>query len=110
MGNKAPWTTADQSVVELEAGAQRIFGRIKPSTIALISAGFEDAAEHILQQVDLMRGEVIEVTATGNISLYTPRKIFTVVIQITWRLCKADLYVYDITDKPFSTISFTFWK
>ena len=30
-----------------------------------------------MQQVDLMRGEVIEVTATGNISLYTPRKIFT---------------------------------
>ena len=57
-----------------------------------------------------MRGKVIEVTATGNISLYTPRKIFTVVIQITWRLCKADLYVDDITDRTVLYHFFHFLK
>ena len=105
MGNKAPGAAANQSVIKLKASAQCIFGGVKPSAVAFISAGFEDAAEHVLQQINLVRGKIIKVTASCNISLYAPGEVFTVVIQITWRLGKTDLYVDDIT-----TISFTFWK
>lgn len=50
MGNKAPGAAANQSVIKLKASAQCIFGGVKPSAVAFISAGFEDAAEHVLRK------------------------------------------------------------
>ena len=47
-----------------------------------------------------MRGKIIEVTTSGNIRLYAPRKIITIVIQIARRLGKTNLYIDNITDSP----------
>ena len=45
-----------------------------------------------------MRSKVVEITTACNVSLYTPGKIFTVIIQVTWRLGKTDLYIDYVTD------------
>ena len=55
--------------------------------------------EHILQQINLMRSKVVEVAASGNISLHTPGKIITIVIQIAWRLGKTNLYIDNVADR-----------
>ena len=69
MGYEAPRTAPYQSVVELETCAQCIFCRIESATVAFIATGFEYAAEHLLQKVDLVWCEVIEVSSSGNIGL-----------------------------------------
>ena len=43
-----------------------------------------------------MRSQIIEITAAGNIRLYTPGKVGTVVIQSAGRLGETYLYVDDI--------------
>ena len=44
-----------------------------------------------------MRSQIIEITAAGNIRLYTPGQVGAVVIQITGRLGETYLYIDDIT-------------
>ena len=46
-----------------------------------------------------MRGKVVEVTASGNVRLYTPGKIFTVIVQVAWWLCETYLYIDNVTDR-----------
>ena len=46
-----------------------------------------------------MRGKIVEVTASGNVRLYTPGKIFTVIVQIAWWLCETYLYIDNVTDR-----------
>jgi hypothetical protein len=99
MGYEAPRTAPYQSVVELETCAQCIFCRIQSATVAFIATGFEYAAEHLLQKVDLVWCEVIEVSSSGNIGLYTPGQILSVIVQIARGLCKTDLYVDYIADR-----------
>ncbi|PJY73629.1 hypothetical protein CQW34_03186 [Bacteroides fragilis] len=101
MGYEAPRTAPYQSVVELETCAQCIFCRIESATVAFIATGFEYAAEHLLQKVDLVWCEVIEVSSSGNIGLYTPGQILSVIVQIARGLCKTDLYVDYIADRTF---------
>jgi len=44
-----------------------------------------------------VRSQIIEITAAGNIRLYTPGQVGAVVIQITGRLGETYLYIDDIT-------------
>lgn len=46
-----------------------------------------------------MRGKIVEVTASGNVRLYTPGKIFTVIVQVAWWLCETYLYIDNVTDR-----------
>ena len=45
-----------------------------------------------------MGGEVVEVAASCNVCLYTPRQVRAVIIEVTRRLGKTDLYVDYIAD------------
>ena len=44
-----------------------------------------------------MGSQIIEVATSSNIRLHAPRQVFTVIIQVAWRLCKTYLYVDDIS-------------
>ncbi len=52
-----------------------------------------------------MRSKVVEVATSGNVSLHTPGKVVTIVIQIAWRLGKTNLHIDNITD---STVLYQF--
>ena len=108
MSYEAPRAASYQSVLKLEAGAQRVFGRIKSSTVAFVAAGFEDAAEYLLQQVQLVGSQVVEISPTGNVGLYAPGQVLAVVVQVAGRLCKAYLDVNDVSDGSFFDQCFYF--
>lgn len=62
MGHETPRTASHQAAVKLKAGTDGIFGLIEPATVALESAGFKDVSEDFLQEVYLMRGQVVEIS------------------------------------------------
>ena len=98
MGYKTPGTAAHQAVVKLETGTESVFCGIQPSAIALVATGFEYAAEYFLQQINLMGGQVIEISSSGYIRLYPSGQIAFVVIQIPWRLGKTYLDIDNVAD------------
>lgn len=77
MRYKAPRATAYKSVFKAEAGTDGIFGLVESAPVAFISAGFEDATEYFLQQVYLMGSQVVEVTSSGNIRVWTRQGKFS---------------------------------
>ena len=67
-------------------------------TVGRITMGTGDNSKEILQQVYLMRSQVVEISSTGNIRLQSPRHLLaTLGVQITWRHRKTNLYIDDIT-------------
>ena len=52
----------------------------------------------MLQQVELVRGKVVEKTASGNVWLQAPRQIMGVIVEV-WRWhCKTYLYIDNLAD------------
>ena len=45
-----------------------------------------------------MRGKVVKITASRNVRLYAPRKVCTVIIEVTWWLGKTNLYIDYVAD------------
>ena len=98
MSHKTPRTAARQSVFKTEAGTYRILSLVESATIILKAPCLNDNAEHLLQQVELMGSQVVEVAATCNIGLQTPREIPTLIVQLTWRNGKAYLNIHGLAD------------
>ena len=57
-----------------------------------------------------MGSQVIEVSASCYVGLYTPRQVFAIVIQIAWWLGKAYLDIDDVADGTFLDKRFYFLK
>ena len=87
--------------VQADIAGGGYFYDLAPHQIDLL----QDMFEHILQQINLMRSKVVEVATSGNVSLHTPGKVVTIVIQIAWRLGKTNLHIDNITD---STVLYQF--
>ena len=100
MSYKTPRTAAWQSVMESEAGADRIFCLVESSSVAAVSLGFGDRSEHPLKQVQLMGSHIHEVPATGYIRLYSPWQVGGIVVHVSWR--GRETYLY-IDDTPYGT-------
>ena len=72
VGHVAPRAAARQAVLETEAGTHGIFSLVIAAAIGTDTSGFEDDAEHILQQVELMRSHIVEIATSGNVGLQPP--------------------------------------
>ena len=71
--DKAPRSTAGKAVFEKEAGTNRVFGLVEVGAVGTIAMSARDDTEHVLQQVELMRSKVVEITAsTCYIGLKAP--------------------------------------
>ena len=56
-----------------------------------------DNSEYVLQEVQLVRGEIVEIPAASNVGLQTPRQLLTaVVVEVAWRHRESHLYVEHI--------------
>ena len=74
MPYKAPRAAARQSALEAEAGAYAVLGLIQAGTVGAHAFSLDYHPEDVLQQVELVRSKVVEITAPGNVGLQTPRK------------------------------------
>ena len=72
VGHVAPRSTARQAVFELETCTHRVLSLVQSATIAAYTTSLEDYSKQVLQYVELMRGHVVEVTASGYIGLQSP--------------------------------------
>ena len=72
MRDEAPGTTSCQSVGELESSAYAVFCLVQSSTIGAESAGMHNRSEEFLKEVYLMRSQIVEIPAAGNVALYAP--------------------------------------
>ena len=99
MSHETPRPAARQTTLKLKTRTHRVFCLIQSATIGTDATGLGDDAEEILQQVQLMGGQVVEVAATRNIGLQTPRQVLLMgIVQLTGRCGKTDLYVDDLAD------------
>ena len=72
MGHIAPRAAARQTVLESEAGTHGILGLVVFTTIATDASGFENHAEHVLQQVELVWGHIVEIATARNLRMQSP--------------------------------------
>ena len=104
VGHIAPRATARQAVLETEAGTHRILGLIVATTIGTDASGFEDDAEHILQEVELMGSHIVEIATSCNLGLESPRQWCAVLdglgIGCAQRFGITYLHVDDLSDAP----------
>src|SRR3712207_5041370 len=99
MAHEAPRTTTGQPVFKKKTSTDRVFGLIKMSTVGTITMGPCNHAKELLNDVKLVRSQVIEVASAGNIGLQTPRQRGGLrVIKVTRRYRKTNLNIRDITD------------
>ena len=64
--------------------------------------GPQDRTKHLLQEVYLVRCQVVEVSSAGNVALYAPRQVIAVVVEVARRHGKAYLGVDDVSYGPLS--------
>ena len=78
--DEAPGAAAGESVGELESGAHGVLRLVESAAVAAEPACPDDGAEYLLEQVYLVRGEVVEIAAASNVPLYAPRQGGAVVV------------------------------
>ena len=69
VAHEAPRAAARQSVLEVEARTYRVLRLVQMRTIRAVAMSTCDDAEYLLQQVELMRREVVEVARARNVGL-----------------------------------------
>ncbi len=93
MSHEAPAATPVKSTLKFKYGIDRVFHIIESSTIRAIAVSTGDNAEEVLEQVYLVWSKVIEITATGDVRLKTPRQFrATAIVKVAGRTCKAELH------------------
>ena len=80
MRHETPSPGGRHTIGKAEDGAHGIFRGIEAAAVGRDAVGFDDGAEEKLEKVDLVRSEVVEVAAAGNVGLETPRQISGVVV------------------------------
>ena len=68
----APRARAWQTILETEAGTHGVLCLVKSAPAGANASRLKDDTKHILQQIELMRGHVIEIAAAGNLRLQAP--------------------------------------
>ena len=68
-GDEVPETSAYQTILELETGADSVFCSIAMSTICMVTVGLDNDAKDVLQEVELVGSEVIEIASSRNVWL-----------------------------------------
>ena len=96
MSNKAPTATSWESVLKSEGCRHSILCLIQTSSVSMKSGNVDYRTEEFLQQIQLVWGKVVEISSSGNIALYTPWQIGTIVVKIAWRSRETYLYIYNL--------------
>ena len=98
VAHKTPRAAARQVVVELEARAHAVFCLIQSAHVRAESFCPHNGAEEFLQQVYLVRREVVEIPAAGNVALHAPRQALAVVVEVARWHSEAHLHVYHLAN------------
>ena len=69
MPYKAPGGTTGDTTVEDESSRNRVFGLIKMLTVRRITVGTHDCPEKLLEQIELMRCQIIKIATTRDVWL-----------------------------------------
>ena len=96
MSHKTPTATSWESILESEGCRHRILGLIQSASVSMKSGNVDYWPEEFLQQIQLVWGKVVEISSSGNIALYTPWQIGTIVVKIAWRSGETYLYIYNL--------------
>jgi hypothetical protein len=72
VSNETPRTTARQTVLEAECRRHGILTAVQTSTVGMVAGNMYNWSEYFLQQVNLVRCKVIEISSTGYITLNSP--------------------------------------
>ena len=70
--DEAPGAASCKSVGKLEGSTYAVFCLVQSSTVGAESAGTHNGSEELLQEVYLMWCQIVEISASGYVSLYTP--------------------------------------
>ena len=55
-----------------------------------------DDSKYILQEIELMRSQVVEVASSGNVRLKSPRQVVGIlIVKVSWRNRETYLDMYD---------------
>lgn len=84
MPNKTPAAASRHAVLKGKRCGNCIFCLIQSATIGMETAYVDYRAEELLEEIYLVGGQIIEVSASSDIALYTPRQIGTVVVKVAW--------------------------
>ena len=95
MSNKAPTATSWESVLKSEGCRYRILGLIQSTSVSMKSGNVDNRPEEFLQQIQLVRSKIVEISSSGNITLYTPWQIGTIVVKVAWRGRETYLHIYN---------------
>lgn len=79
---KAPAAAAWKAALEGECCRYCIFGLVKSAKVGTETIDVNNGAKKLLEQVQLMRCQIVEITASGNVALHSPREIGAVVVEI----------------------------
>ena len=97
MSAEAPSAAAWQTIGELESGTDRVLGLVEPGAVGIETNSTRDGAEEFLQEIKLMRREVVEIATACNVALHAPREIAAIVVDVARRHSKANLNADDFT-------------
>jgi hypothetical protein len=93
MPYEAPAAATRHAVLKGKSSRDGIFCLIKSSTVGLVSVNVDNWTEKLLQKVELMWSEIVEISASSNVTLYSPREVVAVIVQVAWRYREAYLYI-----------------
>ena len=72
MTHKAPRATTRQTVLEAECRRHGILTAVQTSTVCMVAGNMYNWSEYFLQQVNLVRCKVLEISSSGSITLNSP--------------------------------------
>ena len=99
MAHEAPRATTVQPVFKLKSRTHRVFYLVEAAPVSTVAMRTHDHAEHILQQIQLMRSQVIEIAASRHFRTQTPRAfsqgtlLAKIEINLTGRTREMNLHV-----------------
>ena len=99
MSHEAPASAARNSTLKEEARRERIFSLIKMRSVGRIAVRTGNHTKQILEQIYLMRSQVVEIAAARNIRLQSPRHFLAALkVEIARRNREAHLNIHHVTD------------
>ena len=99
MSHEAPASAARNSALKEEARRKCVFCLIKMRSVGRIAVRTGNHTKQILEQIYLMRSQVVEIAAARNIRLQSPRHFLAALkVEIARRNREAYLHIYHITD------------
>ena len=100
MCHETPRCTARQSVGKAETSVERVLHLVESSHVLAESLCLDDGSKPVLQQVYLMRCQIVEIaTSASHFGLESPRHFLAaLVVEFAWRHRKTNLHRQDFPD------------